>query len=65
MTHKTAPHSAAAATVAAATPGAGGRSDCIDSRRLFSPGSSTVTITHGDTRYTLRLTRDNKLILTK
>lgn len=37
----------------------------IDSRQLFGPGRSTVFIDHGGQRYTLRLTRENKLILTK
>lgn len=37
----------------------------IDSRALFRAGTSTVEITHGDSRYVLRVTRDNKLILTK
>lgn len=37
----------------------------IDSRVLFRTGASTVEIAHGDNRYVLRVTRDNKLILTK
>lgn len=37
----------------------------IDSRSLFAPGQSIVFIEHGGQRYTLRLTRENKLILTK
>lgn len=37
----------------------------IDSRQLFPPGQNTVLIEHGGQRYTLRLTRENKLILTK
>lgn len=42
----------------------GGR-DVVDSRSLFRSDASTVAISHGDTLYTLRITRDNKLILTK
>jgi len=36
----------------------------IDSAELLR-GQRTVDIKHGDQHYTLRLTRDNKLILTK
>jgi len=36
----------------------------LDSRSLFA-GSSEVVITHGAEIYRLRLTRQNKLILTK
>lgn len=36
----------------------------LDSRALFA-GSSEVVITHGVETYRLRLTRQNKLILTK
>lgn len=36
----------------------------IDSRDLFS-GTREITITHGDGIYRLRLTSQNKLILTK
>lgn len=36
----------------------------LDSRALFA-GSSEVVITHGPETYRLRLTRQNKLILTK
>ena len=36
----------------------------LDSRALFT-GSSEVVITHGFETYRLRLTRQNKLILTK
>lgn len=36
----------------------------VDSRQLLR-GHKTVEIEHGDQRYTLRLTKDNKLILTK
>lgn len=36
----------------------------LDSRSLFA-GSSEVVITHGAETYRLRLTRQNKLILTK
>jgi hemin uptake protein HemP len=37
----------------------------IDLRRLIPPGSNAVAIEHDGQRYTLRLTRSNKLILTK
>lgn len=37
----------------------------IDLRRLIPPGSNAVAIEHEGQRYTLRLTRSNKLILTK
>jgi len=36
----------------------------IDSREIFAAGR-LVTITHGEHRYQLRLTAQNKLILTK
>jgi hemin uptake protein HemP len=36
----------------------------LNSSQIFR-GQKTVEITHGEQRYTLRLTRDNKLILTK
>lgn len=36
----------------------------LDSRDLFS-GAREITITHGDDTYRLRLTAQNKLILTK
>lgn len=36
----------------------------LDSRALFA-GSSEVVIAHGEETYRLRLTRQNKLILTK
>jgi hemin uptake protein HemP len=38
--------------------------DRIDSRDLFV-GTREITISHGDDRYRLRLTAQNKLILTK
>ena len=37
----------------------------LDSRHLFAPGQNTVVIEHGGQHYQLRLTRENKLILTK
>ncbi|HET6720087.1 MAG TPA: hemin uptake protein HemP [Rhodocyclaceae bacterium] len=37
----------------------------IDSRQLLPPGRTTVVIEHGGQRYLLRVTRENKLILTK
>lgn len=37
----------------------------IDSRQLLPPGQTTLYIDHGDQRYLLRVTRENKLILTK
>lgn len=61
---------AAVATPADQTPGANVRASAlpfgpvIDSRSLFC-FSRVVTIDHGGERYTLRLTRANKLILTK
>lgn len=36
----------------------------LNSNQLFRDGK-TVEIDHGEQRYTLRVTRDNKLILTK
>lgn len=36
----------------------------LDSALIFC-GQKTVEIEHGEQRYTLRVTRDNKLILTK
>ena len=36
----------------------------LNSRQLFRDGK-TVEIDHGEQRYTLRVTKDNKLILTK
>lgn len=36
----------------------------VDSAQLLR-GQRTVDIEHGDQHYTLRVTRDNKLILTK
>lgn len=39
-------------------------SDRIDSRALFGSGRQ-ITIEHGTEAYTLRLTAQNKLILTK
>lgn len=36
----------------------------VDSAQLLR-GRRTVEIAHGDQNYTLRVTRDNKLILTK
>lgn len=41
-----------------------GRSAPLDSRTLFAGGSELV-IAHGVDQYRLRLTRQNKLILTK
>lgn len=38
---------------------------CIDSRQLLQPGQTTLYIDHGGQRYLLRVTRENKLILTK
>jgi hemin uptake protein HemP len=40
------------------------RSNQIDSRELFASGRQ-ITIAHGDDTYRLRLTSQNKLILTK
>ena len=37
----------------------------LDSRQLFAPGQNTVVIEHAGQHYQLRLTRENKLILTK
>jgi hemin uptake protein HemP len=37
----------------------------LDSRDLFASGRRVVTIAHGDQLYQLRLTNQNKLILTK
>jgi hemin uptake protein HemP len=37
----------------------------IDSRQLLQPGQTTLYIDHGGQRYLLRVTRENKLILTK
>lgn len=40
-------------------------SSAIDLRQLIPPGASAVAIEHQGQRYTLRVTRANKLILTK
>ena len=48
----------------AALPGSQVRSS-LDTRQLFRNGQRQVEIIHGDVRYSLRLTRENKLILTK
>lgn len=37
----------------------------IDSRQLLPPGQTTLVIDHAGQRYLLRVTRENKLILTK
>jgi hemin uptake protein HemP len=37
----------------------------LDSRQLFQNGQRLVEIVHGEHRYALKLTRANKLILTK
>jgi hemin uptake protein HemP len=42
----------------------GGELTSIDSRQLFANGN-TLLIEHFGQRYTLRITRENKLILTK
>ncbi len=46
--------------------GGGGGADlpAVDSQTLFA-GRSSVRIRHGDETYSLRLTRKNRLILTK
>lgn len=46
--------------------GEAGKADlpAVDSRTLFA-GSSSLRIRHGDETYSLRLTRKNRLILTK
>lgn len=41
------------------------RSPALDTRELFPDGRRQVDILHGKQRYSLRLTRENKLILTK
>jgi len=41
-----------------------GHSPVLASKQLFR-GNNTVCIEHGGQRYLLRLTRENKLILTK
>lgn len=42
-----------------------GQGPYIDSRQLFGQNQRQILIAHGEQYYTLRLTRDNKLILTK
>jgi hemin uptake protein HemP len=37
---------------------------CVDSQELFN-GSNAIEIIHHNTRYILRITKENKLILTK
>ena len=37
----------------------------VDSRQLLAPGQTTLTIDHAGQCYLLRVTRENKLILTK
>jgi len=56
----TAPQSAPAAH----TPTAADAAMRINTSQLFR-GQKTVEIDHGEQRYTLRVTKDNKLILTK
>lgn len=46
------------------SPASGQDAPRVSSADLFR-GQRTVEIDHGEQRYTLRLTRDNKLILTK
>lgn len=55
-----------AATAPATDSAATAAPECVavDSRDLFRHGN-TVVIAHAGQRYILRLTRDNKLILTK
>lgn len=48
----------------AAPPGSQALSS-LDTRQLFQNGQRQVEIIHGEVRYSLRLTRENKLILTK
>ncbi|MBW7903893.1 MAG: hemin uptake protein HemP [Rhodocyclaceae bacterium] len=47
-----------------AAPAVAGLPPRIDSNQLLR-GHRTVEIEHGEQRYTLRVTKDNKLILTK
>jgi hemin uptake protein HemP len=54
----------AATDVAAGNRSISFRSNRIDSRELFTSGRE-ITIAHGDETYRLRLTSQNKLILTK
>lgn len=51
-------------TLPANTPPAADAVNRINTSELFR-GQKTVEIDHGKERYTLRLTKDNKLILTK
>ena len=48
----------------AATSTAAGRKPRIESRRLFQ-GNSEIVIVHHDEEYSLRITKNGKLILTK
>ena len=47
-----------------AAPTACGRKPRIESERLFH-GNSEIVIVHGDEEYSLRITKNGKLILTK
>lgn len=51
--------------VAALAPRPDALAASIDSRQLLPPGRTTLVIDHAGQRYLLRVTRENKLILTK
>ena len=55
---------ASQAPAAATTSPAVGRKPRIESQRLFQ-GNSEIVIVHHDEEYSLRITRNGKLILTK
>lgn len=53
------------ASAQASTQPAQGAVTKLDSAQLFRNGQRQIEIIHGESRYSLRLTRENKLILTK
>jgi hemin uptake protein HemP len=55
---------AAQASIKPPVSGAAGRKPRIKSERLFD-GSSEIVIVHRDEEYSLRITKNGKLILTK
>ena len=55
---------ASQAPAGATTSPAAGRKPRIESQRLFQ-GNSEIVIVHHDEEYSLRITRNGKLILTK
>ncbi|MDD3499124.1 hemin uptake protein HemP [Sulfurovum sp.] len=42
-----------------------GKERCVQSAMLFPDGTKMIFIEHNGMKYTLRITKENKLILTK